>query len=49
MDEELDNDMCCATCIKGYLVQDNDLGERIHCKLKDEYMPTDDICEEFRD
>lgn len=41
MEEEWDNDICCATCRYGYLVEDVNEGEKIHCKKKDEYMPTE--------
>lgn len=44
MEEEWDNDICCTTCKYGYLVQDVNEGEKIHCKEKDEYMPTDGVC-----
>ena len=47
MEEEWDNDICCATCRYGYLVEDVNEGEKIHCKKKDEYMPTDGVCGDY--
>ena len=44
MDYEWYDDICCATCIHGSVVKDNDEGYMIYCQEKDEYMPDDGVC-----
>ena len=42
--EEWEDDRCCATCICGELVQDNEEGEMVYCKPLDDYVSTDYFC-----
>lgn len=48
MEEEWNNDVCCATCIKGELLQDSDEGEMVYCKAIDEYVDTDYYCPGYK-
>lgn len=44
MEEKWYDDRCCATCMKGELVQDNDEGEMVYCKPLNDYVATDYYC-----
>lgn len=47
MDEEWYDDRCCATCMEGELVQDDE-GEVVYCKPLDDYVATDYYCPGYK-
>jgi len=47
MDNEIMDDICCATCFLGELCQDVDTGYYIHCKNDNEDHSEDEVCDQY--